>query len=115
MQMKRSRLAIATFLLAGSCLSLPLHAEDSCSECLQKALTKFNDCTASAKTEAEKSACNKEANKDNAACQQIDLCKKPTRPSSKKGTPATSVAPAASGAPASPAAPASSVAPTASK
>ncbi len=93
--MKFRRLCIPVFLLASS-LSMPLHAEDSCSACLQKTLSKFNDCIAAAKTEAEKSTCNKEANKDNAACQQIDLCKKPTAPSRNMSTQPTSVAPSSS-------------------
>ena len=97
--MKFRRLCIPVFLLASS-LSMPLHAEDSCSACLQKTLSKFNDCIAAAKTDAEKSACNQAANKDNVACQQIDLCKKPTAPRRNKGTPAPSAAPVSSVAPA---------------
>jgi hypothetical protein len=75
--MKRS-LMISSLLLA-CCLSTPLYADGPCTECLQKTLAKLSSCLASAKTEADKSACDRQANKENASCQQIDMCKKPTR------------------------------------
>jgi hypothetical protein len=99
MQMKSRQFGVLFLFLACS-LSTPLYAEDACSECLQKTLTKFNDCLASAKTEAEKTTCNMQANKDNVSCQQIDTCKKPTAPGKNLITPASSGVPASAVAPA---------------
>jgi len=76
--MKRNRLAILTFLLAS--ISMPLQAETvetpaPCKECLQQALAKLSDCLAAAKTEADKTACNLQAIKENETCQK-GVCKK---------------------------------------
>jgi hypothetical protein len=71
--MKRNRLAVLTFLLAGS-LSMPLHAETPCAECLQQTLSKLSACLASAKSDEDKSACNMQAIKENEACQK-GVCK----------------------------------------